>query len=86
MAMTGLSATATRGRVSALPAADLAMLVRFALLRELHPEAAGPGLSHRAMSLAAVAYVACRRIDAVEWCWPLLRQLACDWIVLRRTS
>lgn len=84
MGTTGLSSTATRRRVSALPAADLAMLMRFALLHELHPEAADP--AHATMSLAAVAYVASRRIEAVECCWPLLRQLACDWILLRRVS
>ncbi len=81
-----LSSTATRRRVLALPASELAMLVRFALLRQLHGDAAPPTPTDQLMSLAAVAYAASRQIEGLERWWPYLRQLASDWIQQRRLS
>ncbi len=81
-----LSPAATRRRVLALPAAELGMLVRFALLRQLHGDAAPSAPAHQLTGLATVAYVAARRIEGLETLWPFLSELASDWIAQRRLS
>lgn len=81
-----LSATPTRRRVLSLPASELAMLMRFALLRQLHGDAAPSTPTHQLTSLAAVTYVASRRIEDLDRLWPFLDELASDWIRQRRLS
>ncbi len=83
---TPISSAATRRRVLALPVPELAMLVRFALLQELHGEATDPAPVHQAMNLAAVAYVTARRIEGLECLWPFLTQLASEWVRQRQVS
>ncbi len=80
-----LSPFPARRRVLALPASELAMLMRFALLRELHGDAA-PNPAHQLTSLAAVAYAASLRIEGLEQLWPFVSQLASEWVLQRRLS
>ncbi len=81
-----LSSAPPRRRVLSLPASELGMLMRFALLRALHREAAPSTPAHQLTSLATVAYAASRRIEGLEQLWPFLNQLASDWIQQRRLS
>ncbi len=81
-----LSPIPTRRRVPTLPASELAMLVRFALLRQLHGDAAPSTPAHQFTTLAATTYAASRRIEDLERLWPFVEQLASDWIRQRRLS
>ncbi len=81
-----LSIAPTRRRVSTLPASELAMLVRFAVLRQLHGDAAPSTPAHQLTSLAAATYAASRRIEDLDRLWPFLEELAGDWIRQRRLS
>ncbi len=73
-------------RVLSLSAAELGMLMRFALLRALQGEAAPSTPAHQLTSLATVAYASSRRIEGLEQLWPFLNQLAGEWIQQRRLS
>ncbi len=81
-----LSSLSTHRRLPALSAPELAMLMRFAVLRQLQGEAAAPAAAHQLTSLAAVTYCASRRIEGLDQLWPFLEALAADWIQLRRLS
>ncbi len=86
MDTTKLPSTATRRRVLTLRAPELAMLARFALLRELHPEDPTPGSKLDFVGLAAAAYVTCSRIEGLDCLWTFVTQLASDWILQQRLS
>ncbi len=86
MDTTKLPSTAARRRVFTLRAPELAMLARFALLQELHPEIPGPGTGLDCMGLAAAAYVVCSRIEGLDYLWTFVTQLASDWILQQRLS
>lgn len=62
------------------------MLTRFALLQELHSDTPGPGSRLDCIGLAAAAYVACSRIDGLDYLWTFVTQLASDWILQQRLS
>ncbi len=84
-----LSPTPTRRRVLALPAPELGMLMRFALLRQLHGaagDAAPSAPAHQLTTMAAATYVASRGIEELERLSPFLDALASDWIRQRRLS
>ena len=81
-----VSTTHTRRRVLTLPVPELAMLVRFALLAELHGEATAPTPAHPAVELAFASYGQALGRGTLECWWPVLRELAGDWIKQRRAS
>ena len=81
-----LSTTPPRRRVLALSAPELGMLLRFAVLRQLHADAAPTSPAQQLTTLAAVAYVGAQRIEGAERLWPFLDGLAADWIRQRGLS
>lgn len=81
-----VSTTRTRRRVLTLPIPELAMLVRFALLAELHDDAAPPTPVHPAVSLAFACYGRALGAGTLEGWWPVLREMAGDWVRQRQTS
>ncbi len=73
-------------RMTTLSAAELGMLVRFALLAELQERAGAPEAAQQGTASALLAYRHSRTIEHVDRWWPLLRGLASEWLALARTS
>lgn len=62
------------------------MLVRFALLAELHDDAPAPTPVQPAVPLAFACYGRVLGAGTLECWWPVLRELAGDWVRQRQTS
>ena len=81
-----VSTTHTRRRVLTLPVSELAMLMRFALLAELHGEAVLPERAHPAVELAFASYGRALGAGTLQCWWPVLREFAGDVLRARRGS
>ncbi len=73
-------------RMSTLTAAELAMLVRFALLAELQERAGAPAAVRQDAEGALLAYRRSRPTEQMDCWWSFLRGLAGEWVTRARTS
>ncbi len=86
MRSTGFRRIADPPRVVTLSIPDLSMLVRFAILTELHDGTGVPGEAREVTQATLLSYASSMTGDRLERWWPLLRAFAGEWLVQQRAS